>query len=542
MNNEQKKSFLILTLGCKLNQLESEAITDAFIKADCSQFPALNFRLPAPGSQLPPSVVVINTCTVTSKADQKARRVIRKALRDYPDAGVIVTGCYAQLNEDDILALETDGKKRLHVVNKKDILNLPDYFNKLEMRNEEFPSFYSPLPTPHSQFQFNPNHFSAHTRSFLKIQDGCDRNCTYCRIRLARGPSVSLPAEEVLSRLLILEQNHAEAVLTGVNISQYMDRRFHAETQRHGGKEEKKFTTNQDELGLSEKNRNHGGHGVTRSFWFKNHLSSVKLRVLCGLNITYWTSPTRTEENKVFGLAELLDYLLSGTSKLAIRLSSLAPESVDEKLCAVLSHPRIRPHFHLSIQSCSEKILEKMGRNYNAQIIEKAVALLRAAKDDPFLACDIISGFPGETEAEFEQTFSLCQKLDFAWIHVFPYSKRPGTPAFSFADNVHESDVTKRVQRLTELAEQGKARYVERWIGREVEVLVEKEKNFTTNGICGSFTNKHKHNIFCYGTSENYLKVLVRCNGDEAPAPGDTLMCRLTEKGDGKDADVAGIL
>ena len=474
-------SFLVLTLGCKLNQLESESVTDVFIKAGYSQFLT-------PNSRLPPTIIVINTCTVTSKADQKARRVIRKALRDYPDACIIVTGCYAQLNKDDILKLSDE--KRLYVVNKDKIL---DYINNafsslcvsapLRDDNDDPANqrFDAPLRDDNGIFQFNPKHFSAHTRSFLKIQDGCDKHCTYCKIRLARGKSVSLEAEEVLSRLRILEQNHAEAVLTGVNISQYID------------------------------------------FEFFNH---ELIPSVC----------TRTEEEKVFGLTELLDYLLSGTEKIAIRLSSLAPEIVDEKLCAVLSHPRIRPHFHLSIQSCSEKILTQMGRNYNAKIIERAVSLLRKAKDDPFLACDIITGFPGETDTEFEETFSLCEKLDFAWIHVFPYSKREGTPAFSFSNNVHGSDVTKRVERLTELAEKGKARYVERWIGKEVEVLIEKEKNFTTN-----HTNKHEHNIFCYGTSENYLKALVRCNGKKTPSPGDVVICRLTEKGDGKNVDVRGV-
>jgi len=496
-----KNSFLVITLGCKLNQLESESVNDVFIKAGYSQFPT-------PDSQLPPSVIVINTCTVTSKADQKARRVIRKALRDYPDAVVIVTGCYAQLNKDDILKLSDE--KRLHVVNKDKILDyINNAFSSLCVANQRFDAPLrddndnAPLRDDNGFFQFNPKHFSAHTRSFLKIQDGCDKHCTYCKIRLARGKSVSLDAEEVLSRLRILERNHAEAVLTGVNISQYVD------------------------------------------FEFFNHEPHELIPSVCTLTGKNFTTnqhrPSRTEEEKVLGLTELLDYLLSDTEKIAIRLSSLAPEIVDEKLCAVLSHPRIRPHFHLSIQSCSEKILTQMGRNYNAQIIERAVYLLRKAKDDPFLACDIITGFPGETETEFEETFSLCEKLDFAWIHVFPYSRREGTPAFLFADNVHESDVTKRVERLTELAGKGKARYVERWIGREVEVLIEREKNFTTNGTCGSFTNKHEHNIFCYGTSENYLKALVRCNGDKAPLPGDVVICKLTEKGDGKNVDVVGV-
>ena len=481
MNNEQKKSFLILTLGCKLNQLESESINDVLIKAGYSPSSALNSRPPASGSQFLPSVIVINTCTVTSKADQKARRVIRKALRDYPQAVVIVTGCYAQLNKDDILKLETNGRRRLFVIKKDDIINLPQYLYEKNQNNNEISLHISQtegsIPPGKSKenslFTFNPIHFSSHTRSFLKIQDGCDKRCTYCRIRLARGSGVSLSAREVLSRLRILEQNHGEAVLTGVNICQYKDFEF---------------------------------------FYNKPH------------------EQTRTKENN---LAELLDYLLSNTSKIAIRLSSLAQESVDEKLTEVLSHARIRPHFHLSIQSGSQKILERMGRSYNAQTIERAVTLLRGAKDDPFLACDIISGFPGETENEFEETFSLCRKMDFAWIHVFPYSKRPGTPAFSFKDTVHESDVTKRVELFTALAKKGREAYVKRWLGRDVDVLIENREHRIKNNEC-KFT-------YCYGVSDNYLKTLVRCNDDKEPMPGEVVACRLIEMSDEMDVDVKGV-
>jgi len=446
-------AFLIQTLGCKLNQLESEAIADAFAQAGFENLGINEEFYREPHEQIRAKknlnteeiVIVINTCTVTSKADQKARRVIRKALRDYPDAKVIVTGCYAQLNKDDILKLETDGKGRLSVTGKDKIIKHDN--NDL--------------------FQFNPKQFSQHTRSFLKIQDGCDKHCTYCKIRLARGKSVSLEAEEALKRLRSLEETHAEAVLTGVNISQYRDK----------GRE------------------------------------------------------------KVFGLGELLDYLLSGTEKIAIRLSSLAPDSVDEKLVKVLSHQRIRPHFHLSVQSCSDKILEKMGRVYNAQTVEKAVTLLRGVKDDPFLACDIITGFPGETESEFEETYSLCKKLDFAWIHVFPFSKREGTPAFLFKDNVNESEVTRRVELFTELAKRGRAEFVKRRLGKEVDVLVERIKNFTTNHT--NHTKKlegKKKELYCNGTSDNYLKVLVRCEG-KVPDAGAVVRCKLTEEGDHKNYD-----
>jgi len=458
-------SFLIQTLGCKLNQLESEAIIDAFTQAGFEKFQEKNFTAEQP-------LIIINTCTVTSKADQKARRIIRKTLRDYPDAHIIVTGCYAQLNKDDILKLEDSGKERLYVVEKNNIFNVIENLSHDTPKSSTLFSLGDLCVFPSlregSFFQFNPKQFSNHTRSFLKIQDGCDKHCTYCKIRLARGKSVSLEAKEVLSRLRMLEETHAEAVLTGVNISQYKDQR-----------KEKNFTTNQHE---------------------QEH---------------------EQEEKNVFGLGELLDYLLKGTEKIAIRLSSLAPESIDEKLVKVLSHPRIRPHFHLSVQSLNNKILKKMGRDYTYETVHNAVNLLRGAKNDPFIACDIITGFPGETGADFEETFKNAKKLDYAWIHVFPFSKREGTPAFSFVDTILESEVTCRVELFTELAKQGKADYVKRWLGKEIDVLIENNKNF-----------------HC-GTSDNYLKVQISSEGESLPA-GTVMRCKLYKESDNMDVDVHG--
>jgi len=438
-------TVLIQTLGCKLNQLESEAIIEAFDNS--------GFSLYKPSSGVSPSVIVINTCTVTSKADQKARRVIRKALRDYPESCVLVTGCYARLNKEDLLKLKSNNKQRLFIFEKDNILKLPQYFleNKSINFNEQFQMNYEQGQEYRKDvFQFNPKLFSVHTRGFLKIQDGCDRHCTYCRIRLARGQSVSLDAKTVLERLRIIEEDHAEAVLTGVNICQYRDKKEAA------------------------------------------------------------------------NLARLLEYLLSGTEKIALRLSSLAPESIDEDFAKILSHKRIRPHFHLSIQSGSKKVLEKMGRSYNANIIENAVTLLRRAKDDPFFACDIITGFPGETETEFQETYDMCKKINFAWIHVFPFSKRPGTSAWSFPQTLPEKVTTERVRLLTELANQGRADYVRRRLGRETDVLIEK------NGK------------YCRGISENYLKLLVKYKGEKAPKPGSVLRCKLSEADKSGDFDAIG--
>ena len=463
-------SFYTLTLGCKLNQLESESITEAFKNSGFDQFEIKN----EDNCVNSPSVIIINTCTVTSKADQKARRVIRKAMHDYPDACVIVTGCYAKLNEEDILRLETGSRRRLVIIDKEKIIKLPQYiYEKIKNGNDLNDLFVPAFLNKHDKndlFAFNPQQFSKHTRSFLKIQDGCDKQCTYCKIRLARGKSVSLEKNEVLSRLRLLEQTHAETVLTGVNICQY----------REQGKNDR-------------------------------------------------------EESKESGLVKLLDYLLSGTKKIMIRLSSLAPESIDEDLCRILSHPRIQPHFHLSVQSCSNIILQKMGRLYNAETVERAVSLLRGIKDDPFLACDIITGFPCETKIEFEKTCDFCRKLDFAWIHVFPFSKRKGTPAFSFTDNVRENEVTRRVKILTDLAKRGKSGYINRWLGREVNVLLEKNKKLNTS-LFFKEKNENETAFFFKGISDNYLKLLV-CGDMEIQKHGEILRCRLIKEADSKDND-----
>jgi len=448
-------SVLVHTLGCKLNQLESEAITDAFRQAGFSLFNHTGTS---------PSIIIINTCTVTSKADQKARRVIRKALRDYPGSLVIVTGCYAQLDYSQILKLDEGQSGRFFVLKggeKENVMKLPQYLNENSDFSQALKNWREAAEGKKREegvFQFSPEKFSRRTRSFIKIQDGCGNNCTYCRIRLARGPSVSLDADRVLERLLILEESHVEAVLTGVNICQYRD----------------------------------------------------------------MPGADRLTANNLGGL---LEYLLCGTTKISIRLSSLEPDSIDENFVKILSHKRIQPHFHLSIQSGSEKILEKMGRSYNAETAEKAVTLLRRAKDDPFLACDIITGFPGETEAEFLKTFEMCKKIGFAWIHVFPYSKRDGTPASLFPNSVKEKEMLNRVSLFTDLAWLGRTEYVRRWIGREVEILVEK------GGTSGS----------CRGISQNYLKFLIPHNEGKNPAPGTVLRCKIMENHVEKHGDYDAI-
>jgi threonylcarbamoyladenosine tRNA methylthiotransferase MtaB len=457
-------NFSIFTLGCKLNQLESEAIADAFRKA--------GFRLvPWDSSSREPGILIVNTCTVTSKADQKARRMIRKLLRDNPESCVIVTGCYAQLDTEEIMSLGADGR-RLFVLGggegtagvKSALLGLPEYL--LDVTSGE------PLPylletwmrnnasfvKNDSVFKFNPEQFSFHSRAYMKIQDGCDNNCAYCRVRLARGESLSLNKEAVLERLRVFEaKGIAEVFITGVNITQYSD----SDTD----------------------------------------------------------------------LAGLLELLLDNTNTIALRLSSLEPECIDERLASVFAHPRIRPHFHLSIQSASDVILRRMGRVYNVYTVEKAIALLRSAKDNPFLACDIITGFPGEGDDEFAATLGFCERTRFSWIHAFPYSRRPGTTAFSFGDPVRDIDKTRRVETLTALALRGKRSYAKAWLGKELSAVVEKAP-CDARVPCGARR--------CRAVSENYLKLLVNCN-DEPPPPGSSIRCTPVSVCEGENFDAVAI-
>jgi len=453
--------FSAFTLGCKLNQLETEAIADSFCRNGFSFVP---WDSPEK-NQKEFGILLINTCTVTSMAEQKARRVIRKAMKEYPKSCLIITGCYAQMEKAALKKLEENPSGRLFIVpgEKKDsLLDLGRFLSGAAAGGDPdllrgliaswFNSYEDSNKNTDGAFRFVPEKFFSHSRAFLKIQDGCDRSCAYCRVSIARGKSRSLVANEALRQLQALERRGiVEAVLTGVNISQYRD---------------------------------------------------------SGMD-----------------LPGLLEFLLNGTEKIRLRLSSIEPESEEPEpglfndvFLRVLADKRIRPHFHLSLQSGSAEILAKMGRPYSADDIEKTVDLLRRVRYDPFLACDIIAGFPGETECEFEKTYKLAEKLNFAWIHAFPYSKRPGTAAFGFSGNVSGKDTSRRVELLTSLARKGRLEYIRRWKDREVEAVVEAGENLPEGMV--------------QAVTENYLKVCVNCGEEKAPAPGSLIRCRITEIAD----------
>jgi threonylcarbamoyladenosine tRNA methylthiotransferase MtaB len=408
------------TLGCKLNQYETEALA--------SSFRDQGFAVLPPGRDA--ELYIVNTCTVTSMSEQKGRRCIRGLARRHPEAFLIVTGCYAQLAREELAALAPN----LLVVPQSDkhlLLELPARLAGLVPENgaEPVAATARALLSPPSVarpggvaapsrgapgggsgrrrmsvppvFRYRADRLSFHSRAFLKIQDGCDCSCAYCRVPLARGPSVSLEPAVVLERAQALQRaGYREVVLTGVNIGAY----------RAGG----------------------------------------------------------------LGLEGLLRSLLSGTAEVRLRLSSLEPEHVTPALVECLRSERVCPHFHLPVQSGSDAVLAAMRRRYRRAELLEAVALLRSVKEDPFVAADFITGFPGENEEDFQLTRGLIEELALSRLHVFPFSPRPGTAAFSMKGRPAERVRDRRAAELGALSRTLQGRYLRRWQGREVEAVLER--------------------------------------------------------------------
>lgn len=419
-------SVRIETLGCRLNQVESEALAVRF--AECG-FDV--FSKEAETSILPVKLCIVNTCTVTGKAEQKARRLIRLLLKEHEESVILVTGCYAELEADSIEKINKriiafSGKKKDELDGlpqflkdsclknkdlKEDTVNLKKnlliFRNKIYSKEDRLDKSFLLKETERrkSMFKLSSPVFVFHSRASLKIQDGCNNACAYCRIRLARGTSVSLPAEEAVRRIVQIEKNGAaEVVLSGVNLSQYRD-------ETYGG------------------------------------------------------------------FANLLVKLLENTKKIRLRISSMYPECVDDGILEIVANKRICPHFHLSIQSGSDKILKAMNRPYREADIRRAINNLRKAKDNPFIGCDIITGFPSETEEDFLQTFKMCEDLKIPGIHVFPFSARPGTKAFSMRPKVPERDAGRRASLLSELSEKNYQRYLASCNGKLFFGVIEKPQN-----------------------------------------------------------------
>lgn len=401
----------IETLGCRLNQIESESIARFFLDKDFSV--RMDSVTASEAADCETLLCIVNTCAVTLKAEQKARRIIRLLLKKHPRALIVVTGCYAQLSSSEIEKLD----ERIVVVGgqiKSRLSELPGLLKayadgEIEALKNGVISLVKAKPVEkkdiaEDSFKLSTSSFIAHSRASLKIQDGCNNNCSFCAIHLARGKSVSIDVQTAISRVVELERaGHSEVVLTSVNIAQY---------------------------------RGKYGDGYC--------------------NFT-----------------QLLRLLLENTKTISFRISSIYPEIIDDEFCNVIRNKRVRPSFHISVQSGSDKILELMNRHYKACEVLAAVEKLKGAKPSAFISCDIITGFPAETDGDFEQTLDLCRKCNFTWIHAFPFSERPGTTACGIKPKVPQSVSGERAKMITELAIKNKIEYIEAFVGKELELVLE---------------------------------------------------------------------
>jgi threonylcarbamoyladenosine tRNA methylthiotransferase MtaB len=386
----------LYTLGCKLNQAETESLA--------GQFGEAGYQLVAPNDVA--DVYIANTCTVTHIADRKSRHWLRLVRRRNPEALIIATGCYAQRAPQELsqladLVLGNEEKERLlHVIDGID----------------RFPPM-----SGHRRGLF-PNGIGR-VRSLTKIQDGCRSPCTYCIVPGVRTNEYCLDPVEIVKEIKAkVAAGYEEIVLTGTKIG-----------------------------------------------WYKSD----------GVNLRH-----------------LIEHILRDTNVERLRLSSLQPPEISPELLTLWQDRRLCPHFHLALQSGSDSVLQRMKRRYSLDDYQRAVSLIREAVPGVAITTDVMVGFPGESDEEFEQSHRFCQEAGFANIHVFPFSPRPGTQAEKMPDQVGDQVKKERTQRMLQLARYSRRSFCERLTGQTMSVLWEKEIN-TGDGTYS-------------GLTDNYVRVFTR--------------------------------
>jgi threonylcarbamoyladenosine tRNA methylthiotransferase MtaB len=380
---EKKQKIAFITLGCKLNFSETSTIA--------RQFPESGYERVSPLKVA--DIYVVNTCAVTLASERKCRQAIRRVAKLNPGARVVVTGCYAQLRPHEITDLCKD-IKGLTILMDKSLFYTPR--TTLE---EAGPDNYC-RPAPNSFFPA----FSSgdRTRSFLKVQDGCNYHCTYCTVPLARGDSRNAAIKKLVETAnAIARQGIREIVLTGVNI---------------------------------------GDFGRSTGETFFDLLKAL---------------------HEVDGIARY-------------RISSIEPNLLTgEMIQWIARSSKILPHFHIPLQSGNNKILERMKRRYTRELFAQRVDAIRQAMPQAFIGVDVIAGFPGETPEDFEDSRRFLEQLAPAFLHVFPYSARPDTPAATFNDQVAEQEKTRRAEVLGMLSSALLRKFYERHTGIDEQALFE---------------------------------------------------------------------
>lgn len=386
MLESKRPSVYIQTLGCKLNQAERDDLGQSFLE---SGFDMVNVP--------PADICIINTCTVTTTADHKSRQCLRRLRRLCPDSTIVATGCYSERAAEQI---KSSGIADI-IVGNREKHNLPSIIlDHLKIKLPQRP----------------PGSFQARTRSFVKIQYGCENQCSYCVVPTVRPREVSVRASDILARIRsAVSSGIHEVILTGTRVGAY-------------------------------------------SF--------------DGLN-----------------LSGLIETLLTETSIERVRISSVQPHELDESLISLWENPRLCPHFHIALQSGSDRILRLMHRPYDTDVFSKAVKLIRLRVPGAAITTDVIVGFPGETESDFRDSLEYCRISRFAGIHAFSFSSRPNTPAAGFDGAVSEPVRHMRLQSFLILAKESSRLFRQQFIGNVMPILWESrpEAGDTISGLTPNY-------------------------------------------------------
>jgi threonylcarbamoyladenosine tRNA methylthiotransferase MtaB len=406
----ENRLFHLVTFGCKVNQVDSAGLAQELASRGWAAAP----------SGVAPGLILVNTCTVTARADQQARQAIRRLAREHPGAALWVTGCYAQRAAPEVAALP--GVKA--VLGNQEKTRLPAMLSNCQPPPASAAALVAPFVASPPFHAWQIQSFPGHTRAWLKIQEGCSHGCTYCIVPQVRGPRRSLAPDLVLASFEELAQlGYREVVLTGVDLGQY----------------------GRDQL-------------------------------------------------PPLDLAALVHRLRGLPLPFRVRCSSLEPmEVTGELLRALAAWEQFCPHFHLPLQSASDPVLAAMGRPYRSGDFLELVQEIRRLFPAAGLGLDVLVGFPGETAADFETTRALVAALPVTYLHVFPFSPRPGTPAAQLTP-LPAREVRERARLLRDLAGIKKLQFLKAQLGQVREVLVE---------------GPAPRPGWLKGLSDNYLRVIL---------------------------------
>ena len=384
------KKVFFYTLGCKLNFAETSHISKLLVDN--------GFSVARKGEAA--DVCIVNTCSVTDTADRKCRQAIHKIVSDNPNAFIIVTGCYAQVNPSEIeqidgVDLVLGAKEKFDILKVMHLLESKEQFERIQVDDIKSNNSFTPIYSAGDR-----------TRYFLKVQDGCDYYCTYCTIPFARGKSRSASVAHTMKTIdKALEQGAKEIILTGVNIGDF-------------------------------------GRGSNERF---------------------------------IDLVKAIDKL---TAEVRVRISSVEPNLLEDAIIDIVASSKIiAPHFHIPLQSGSNRVLSLMGRRYTREIFGQKVSLIKRLIPDAFIGVDVIVGMRGETPDMFDETLAFLGDTPFSELHIFPYSEREGTKALSIKPIVSQSEKKRRSELLHNLSDSRIADFYRSQRGKTKTVLWETTKN-----------------------------------------------------------------